>query len=97
MSLSWNQFYILSICLVAPPGQGDLTDLLAALPEALEAGEFRIKITEPDFKPVGARVLADLNLYITKGEPPANWRLADDNNEGADHAWCTDPDPLRDC
>lgn len=38
-------------------GQGDISDLLADLKEAAEGGEVRIRITDPDFKPIGAKVM----------------------------------------
>lgn len=56
--------------------------MLEALPEALEAAEYRIKIKPADFKSVGQKVLADFKLFFDRGEPPAHWKLATVNHEG---------------
>lgn len=53
--------------------------LLEKLGEPLEAKEFRMKISLPDFKAYGAQVLADLEQYAKGRE---DWVPAPDNHEG---------------
>lgn len=55
-----------------------LADLIAALPESAESRELRYRITEPDFRLYGERVLADLEQYAAE----KGWMVADDSREG---------------
>ncbi|KAL6745965.1 Phosphoglucomutase/phosphomannomutase [Haematococcus lacustris] len=69
-------------------GQGDVGDLLAALAEPLESREFRIRITQPDFKAVGAEVLSKFHAWVQSGAPGSSgesssgWTLDEVNHEG---------------
>ncbi len=53
--------------------------LTASLKEPAEECEIRFKITEPDFRACGERIISDLTAYAEKAE---GWILADDNREG---------------
>lgn len=55
-----------------------LDSLIAGLAEPAEAAEVRFRITEPDFRACGMKVLADLEEYARRH----NWALADDSREG---------------
>lgn len=59
-------------------GGRELADLIAALPEPAESRELRYRITEPDFRSYGERVLADLERYAAEN----GWNVADDSREG---------------
>ncbi|MDD4413337.1 MAG: phosphomannomutase/phosphoglucomutase [Oscillospiraceae bacterium] len=55
-----------------------LGDLIDKLKEPAESVELRFKITESDFRPVGDRILEELEQYaLSKG-----WDVADDSREG---------------
>ena len=56
----------------------DVTELIAALEEPMESNELRFNITEEDFRPVGEKILADLEAYGKK----EGWQVADDSFEG---------------
>ena len=56
-----------------------LEDGIAALREPVERVELRLNITEKDFRPVGQRVIAELERFAQAKE---GWRVADDNREG---------------
>ena len=56
-----------------------LEALIADLPEPAESREFRLKVTDPDFKTRGQAVLDGLLLYA-RGQ--AGWTEAPDNHEG---------------
>ena len=56
-----------------------LETLTAELKEPVEAKEIRIKITEPDFKEYGLKVISDLEKYAATQD---GWMLADDSREG---------------
>lgn len=56
-----------------------LETLTAELKEPVEAKEIRIKITEPDFKEYGLKVISDLEKYAATQD---GWTLADDSREG---------------
>lgn len=56
-----------------------LEDGIAALREPRERVELRLNITEPDFRPVGERVIEELTRYA---EGKEGWTVADDNREG---------------
>ncbi|MEW5302157.1 MAG: hypothetical protein WDW36_004965 [Sanguina aurantia] len=62
-------------------GEGGISEMLDALPEALESKEVRIKITSKDFKSVGARVLEGFKGLIDSGKYP-EWALEEVNHEG---------------
>ena len=57
----------------------DLESLIAGLQEPAESREFRLKITEPDFKACGQRVL---DALMTFARAQAGWTEAPDNREG---------------
>ncbi|MDO5123526.1 MAG: phosphomannomutase/phosphoglucomutase [Eubacteriales bacterium] len=57
----------------------DISDLIANLKEAKEEKEIRIKITDPEFRACGEKVIADLLAFAEKEE---GWTVADDNREG---------------
>lgn len=56
-----------------------LVDGIAALREPVERRELRLNITEPDFRPVGLKVIDDLEAFSNAKE---GWQVADDNREG---------------
>ena len=56
----------------------NLTELIANLEEPFESFELRFDITEKDFRPVGEKLLADLENYGKK----MGWQVADDSFEG---------------
>ncbi|MHB1453820.1 MAG: phosphohexomutase domain-containing protein [Saccharofermentanales bacterium] len=53
--------------------------LISELAEPLESDEFRFNILEPDFKPYGEQILADLSRYAASSP---DWNVAPDNFEG---------------
>jgi len=57
----------------------DISDLISTLKEAKEEKEIRIKITDPEFRACGEKVIAQLTEYAEKME---GWFVADDNREG---------------
>ena len=57
----------------------DLDELTAALKEPVESKEVRFKITEPEFRACGEKIIADLTDYAEKQD---GWQVADDNREG---------------
>lgn len=57
----------------------DISDLISSLKEAKEEREIRIKITDPDFRTCGERVINELIEY-SKSQPEFN--IAPDNREG---------------
>lgn len=57
----------------------DISDLISSLKEAKEEKEIRIKITDPEFRARGEKVIAQLTEYAEKAE---GWQVADDNREG---------------
>ncbi|GBF99435.1 phosphoglucomutase [Raphidocelis subcapitata] len=64
-------------------GGCDLTALLRELREPAEAGEYRIKIKDADFKPVGAAVLEGFKAWLDKGAGGESaWSLDPVNHEG---------------
>ncbi|KAI8475648.1 MAG: Phosphoglucomutase, first 3 domain-containing protein [Monoraphidium minutum] len=74
-------------------GGCDLTAILRDLKEPVEGDEYRIKIKEPDFKPVAARVLEEFNAWVQAGAGGRpnysldavnheGWRVAVDEGEG---------------
>ena len=56
-----------------------ISDLISALREPVERKEIRFNITESDFRPVGERVIAELEAFAAAHE---GWHIADDNREG---------------
>lgn len=56
----------------------DLTELIAELEEPKESVELRFNITEADFRPVGEKILADLEAY----GKAQGYDVADDSFEG---------------
>lgn len=56
-----------------------IEELTANLKEPLEETEIRIKITEPDFRTCGEKIIEDLTAYAENAD---GWILADDNREG---------------
>ena len=56
-----------------------LNSLIADMAVPADEAEIRIKITEPDFKKVGTRVLQNLESRCAHRE---GWEIADDNHEG---------------
>jgi phosphomannomutase len=63
-------------------GKGDLGELLNDLHEAKEGTEYRIRITDTDFKPIGAKALAAFKEYVEGGEAGSAWSLEKVNHEG---------------
>lgn len=57
----------------------DLDELTAGLKEPVESKEIRFKITEPDFRACGEKIISDLTAYA---EGRDGWMVADDNREG---------------
>lgn len=57
----------------------DISDLISTLKEAKEEKEIRIKITDPEFRACGEKVIADLLEYAAAQE---GWAIAPDNREG---------------
>ncbi len=55
-----------------------LESLIADLQEAKEEKELRFPITAPDFRPVGEKLISDLEAYAKA----AGWSIAPDNREG---------------
>ncbi len=70
-----------------------LPDLIANLPEPIENGEFRIKITEDDFKAYGIQVIEQLQSFASS---QSDWQIVPNNYEGvriscsaaAESGWC---------
>ncbi len=56
-----------------------LESLLADLKEPVEALELRIRITDPDFRTAGQRVIDELEAYALQQD---GWHIAPDNREG---------------
>ena len=56
-----------------------ISDLISALREPVERKEIRFNITESDFRPVGERVIAELEAFAAAHD---GWHIADDNREG---------------
>lgn len=56
-----------------------LDELTAELKEPVESKEIRFKITEPDFRACGERIISDLTAFAEKR---GGWKIADDNREG---------------
>lgn len=56
-----------------------LEELLADLKEPVEATELRFKITEPDYRAAGMRVIDNLTAYAEEHD---DWHIATDNREG---------------
>ncbi len=56
-----------------------LEDLIGRLEKPAEEAELRFSILEPDFRPYGERVLAELEEFCRQ-QP--GWKIADDNREG---------------
>lgn len=56
-----------------------LNSLISDMAVPAEEAEIRIKITEPNFKEIGTRVLENLEKACTGRE---GWEIADDNHEG---------------
>jgi len=65
-------------------GGGDIGELLGGLKEPAEAREYRLRITEPDFKAVGGVVLDRFKAWIDSGAglPAGKWTLDEINHEG---------------
>ena len=57
----------------------ELDELTAELKEPVESREVRFKITEPDFRACGEKIINDLTAYAMAQD---GWRVADDNREG---------------
>lgn len=57
----------------------DLDELTAQLKEPVESKEVRFKITEPEFRACGEKIITDLTAYA---EAQEGWQIADDNREG---------------
>lgn len=57
----------------------ELDELTAALKEPVESREVRFKITEPDFRACGEKIINDLTAYAMAQD---GWGVADDNREG---------------
>lgn len=56
-----------------------IEQLIGDLAEPAERAELRLNITEEDFRPVGERVIAELERFAAAQE---GWQIADDNHEG---------------
>ena len=56
-----------------------VSDLISALREPVERKEIRFNITEEDFRPVGERVISELERFAASHD---GWHIADDNREG---------------
>lgn len=56
-----------------------LEELLADLKEPVEAKELRFKITDPDYRAAGQKVIDNLTAYAAARD---DWHIADDNREG---------------
>ncbi len=56
-----------------------LSSLIEGLEEPLESREFRLKINESDFAPLGEKVLHALQTYVKQQD---GWSIAPDNFEG---------------
>lgn len=65
-----------------------VSDLISALREPVERKEIRFNITEEDFRPVGERVISELERFAASHD---GWHIADDNREGIRVA-CDDAD-----
>ena len=57
----------------------EIADLISSLREPVERKEIRFNINESDFRPVGERIIAELETLSAANE---NWQIADDNREG---------------
>ena len=57
----------------------EIADLISSLREPVERKEIRFNITESDFRPVGERIITELETLAASNE---NWQIADDNREG---------------
>ncbi len=57
----------------------ELDELTSELKEPAESREIRFKITEPDFRACGEKMINDLTAYAMSKE---DWNVADDNREG---------------
>ncbi|TAJ06913.1 phosphomannomutase/phosphoglucomutase [Marinilabiliaceae bacterium JC017] len=69
---------VIKMALLRKQGQ-QLTDLIKDLPVPYDSREFRIKITDPDFKVCGEEVISKLGLFAAS---QSNWDLVPDNYEG---------------
>lgn len=56
-----------------------LNSLISDMAVPAEEAEIRIKITEPNFKEIGTRILENLEKACAERE---DWQIADDNHEG---------------
>ena len=56
-----------------------LRDLVASLPEPAESEEFRIRITEGDFKGYGNRIIKELEDFVST---QTGWSIVPNNHEG---------------
>lgn len=56
-----------------------LTDLISNLKEPVESSEFRIKILAEDFKAVGNKAIAQLQVFASE---QSNWQVVPNNYEG---------------
>ncbi len=70
-----------------------LPNLIANLPEPIENGEFRIKITGDDFKAYGIQVIEQLQSFVSS---QSDWQIVPNNYEGVrisclaatESGWC---------
>ncbi len=65
-----------------------IADLISGLREPVERKEIRFNITESEFRPVGERVIAELEAFAQSHD---GWQIADDNREGI-RVNCADAD-----
>jgi phosphomannomutase len=56
-----------------------LTSLIKDLPVPMESKEFRLKITHPEFKEIGEKVISELGIYAASKN---HWELVPNNYEG---------------
>eukprot|EP00199_Chlamydomonas_sp_CCMP681_P000346 CAMPEP_0119109666 /NCGR_PEP_ID=MMETSP1180-20130426/21825_1 /TAXON_ID=3052 ORGANISM="Chlamydomonas cf sp, Strain CCMP681" /NCGR_SAMPLE_ID=MMETSP1180 /ASSEMBLY_ACC=CAM_ASM_000741 /LENGTH=590 /DNA_ID=CAMNT_0007095541 /DNA_START=19 /DNA_END=1791 /DNA_ORIENTATION=- len=63
-------------------GSGDISELLAALAEPLESKEYRIRIQDQEFQPIGQQVLKRFNEWLKSKACPPGWTLDPINHEG---------------
>eukprot|EP00210_Caulerpa_lentillifera_P003284 g3135.t1 len=62
-------------------GQGSIGDLIGTLKEPLEAQEFRIRISSPDFKEIAMETTENFRQFVESGVIQ-RWKMEDENYEG---------------
>ena len=75
---------LIKIAQLKAAGQGTVDELIAELPEPVEALEFRPKILAADFSAYATEVLASFKTFV---EGEAGWAFTPDNHEGV-HVTC---------